>query len=303
VLSGLGTLNIPVNFLASIILHLSSIVLLLQYLFGQRKSRDRTLNRESTPWKTSLEEKKKPGERWGWWRKESVSEKDTDTLPSLSALATSRPLPPTPDSPKSSLAPTELSDLKTRRLSRNIPRAWSRQTEIPSHVYLPRLTILTEGRQSVEASEGSSVVLTKSPLSRLKQTLKSPEPLRMSKRSGMTLIPDPIAPSPLRVTQLMPDGTTSNLGGTSNVTPFQNQSVDSRVFVYTPDSVRETAHRDGTLRGMKRPITKSMILGPKNTTFQQPSEMRPFRPAPVPRSQVPSDIGGGMRNTSTRYYL
>jgi len=278
-------------------------VLLLQYLLGHRKSKDRITNRESAPWKTSLEEKRKQGERWGWWRKKSFSERDTDTLPSLSSVDTSRPLPPTPDSPKSSLALTELSDIKTRRLSRNIPKAWSRQTEIPSHVYLPRLTILTEGRPSVEASEGSSVVVTKSPLSRLKQTLKSPEPLRMSKRSGMTLVPDPFAPSPLRVTQLNPDGTTSNLSGTSNVMPTHNRSENSRLFVYTPDSVRETTFQDSTLRGMKRPITKSMIVGPKNTTFQQPSEMKPFRPAPVPRSQVPNDMGVGMRNASTRYYL
>jgi len=226
-----------------------------------------------------------------------------DTLPSLPSIRTSPPLPPTPDSPKSSLALTEMSDLKTRRLSRNIPKPWSRQTEIPSHVYLPRLTILTEDGPNVGTSEGSSVIVTKSPLSRLKETLKSPEPLRMSKRSGMTLVPDPFAPSPLRVTQLMPNGTTSSLIGTSNVTPFQNRSEASRLFVYTPDSVRETARQDGTLRGMQRPVTKSMILGPRNTTFEQPSEMKPFRPAPVPRSQVPNDVGSGMRGNSTRYYL
>jgi hypothetical protein len=302
VFSGLGTLNIPVNFLASIVLHLSSIVLLLQYFLCRRRSQNPTPYTDSIPWKTALVQVDPPEKRrWWQWRKKSLAKGDKDTLPSLSPLSplsVSLPLPDTPASPKSSLAPTEGSDLKTRRLSRTVPKPWSRQTEIPSAVYLPRLTILTDNRPKSDIGEGGTVV-TKSPLSLLKHSLRSPRTVRASKRSGMTLVPDPLYPSPLRVTRLLPDGNTANLPATAYPPSAGRRSEASRIFMRTPTPERERSSED-TLRGMKRPVRKSMILAHRNTRYEGPSEMKPFRPAPVPKV---SSLGGGEGRSSTRYYL
>src|SRR5271154_7375155 len=80
--TALGSTNIPLNFLASIALHISGAVLLLQYIFGHRKTSDDCPHCPS-PWHpyddqdpVHLPYSTRTGE---WWRRSAIDPRASAT--------------------------------------------------------------------------------------------------------------------------------------------------------------------------------------------------------------------------------
>lgn len=308
-----GSLSLPLNFLASVALHIDGTVVLLQYIFGHRKNSD-PCPHCSNPWHPDDDRDQfhRPySARVGqWWRRTFIDSRNFVT-PSRS--------PPTPITPgatsKFSAEETEVSMLNVRQMAgQSTQRPSVRQIEIPSPVFLPRLTFLstkTGNISSTESSRQSIPTLYRPPRSTFQSLLRksklsqvSTPPTREMPEIGFPTISTVQRFTP-SVRAIPTTRDTINKRDTPpilrNHDSFQG-SPPSKIFE-TPFSSKLSSPASSLRQQRLKSDSIASLPWPKPP--EREGEMQPSRPAPIPKPLDNTSVGSrGNRETKTgRYYI
>jgi hypothetical protein len=309
----MGALNLPLNFLASVALHIDGTVLLLQYIFGHRKNSD-PCPHCSSPWHPDDDRDQfhRPySARVGqWWRRTFIESQNFITM------SRSPPVPTTLGATsKFSMEETEVSSINVRRIAgQSVQRPSVRQIEIPSPVFLPRFTFLstkTGDMSATESSRQSKFNMSRTPrstfqsfLGKSKLSQVSMPPTREALEIGYPRISvvHRFTPS----VQAIPVAKDAfNKRDTPpilrNHDSFQS-SPPSNIFE-TPASSKPGS-RTSSLRP-SRLGNASISTLPRSKPPQTEGEMLPSRPAPTPKP-LENTSGGSLGNRQTklgRYYI
>lgn len=309
----MGALSLPLNFLASVALHIDGTVLLLQYIFGHRKNSD-PCPHCSSPWHPDdhRDQFHRPySARVGqWWRRTFIDSRN------FIAPSRSLPVPTTPRATsKFSTEETEVSFINMRRTAgQSMQRQSVRQIEIPSPVFLPRFTFLSTKTGDISATESSGqskLNLSRTPrstfqsfLGKSKLSQVSRPPTREAPEIGYPRISvvHRFTPS-VKAIPVAKDA--FNKRDTPpilrNHDSFQS-SPPSNIFETPPSSKSES--RTSSLRPSRlRNASIATLPWPKPP--QTEGEMQPSRPAPTPKP-LENTSGGSLGNRQAmagRYYI
>ena len=308
-MGALGSINTPLNFLASIALYTSGTVLLLQYIFGHRNTNDACPHCPS-PWHPyddqdpiHLPYSTRTGE---WWRRSFMNARTSATA--IEAPQEISPVAPdTPDISKFSSADTEVSSMKVRRFSyRSAQRPSVRQVELPDTVYLPRLTLQPDPSSPANISSTDSSAsdanphVPKSPFQNLLR--KSRQSLTSWQQSRNTQIsPIPPVPQigyPIQTVQIDSSRNEFRSDDLTDSRDFSSYPPPQRSKTFVPSS--SSLNSSSGASTVRSKSSRTPLIRPPI----QEGNMLPSRPAPIPK-QFGTNVSRASSDSrqATHYYL
>jgi hypothetical protein len=183
----LGLINVPTNFLASVALHFSGILAMLQYLFGHRSSGEPCPDCAKSRRYDIQRRVQHPSSPDQWWLHNFIEDR---------SYVTATMNTPSLESPVDSKFDIEGSDVerssvRLRAISSIFPQRPSmRPLELPDSVFLPRLTLRLDryNSPSLSSTPGSSNNVTPEPSGPIATPRPNPSPYLNFLRKSRQLV-------------------------------------------------------------------------------------------------------------------
>ena len=271
ILGTFGSINIPLNFLASVGLHVNAVVLLLQYILSHRKSTDRC-PRCPSPWHPDDGRDTfhhRHSSRTGqWWRETVMGQNHIAPIRSPLGSAPRQQMQFTPVTSKFSVEKTEMSSAKVGTQRQSIKQPSMRQVELTAAVFLPRLALRPV--QTYGPTNRSEI----SPESK-SDLFRSPRIRRISRH----LILPPPDPALTSAPQILPTETDDfSLKQTRPISENHDSIQSARPIIFPTRRSHKSTSLSSSFRSSRIQIRKL----PRANSIHLDGDMTPSRPAPVP---------------------